>query len=81
MFLEYLTEPQAVLLSGILTLVSGIFVAIAGPLLIGGQFSSVKEAAAEAKKVADSITENLKIIQTTVNQTRNDVADLETGCH
>ena len=72
---EHLTEAQATLMSGLLTLLSGLFVAVVAPLVIGKQFRSVTEAADEAKSVVQSITDRLKNLQVQVSAVRNEVAD------
>jgi hypothetical protein len=46
-----LTEPQATVIAGILTLASGILVAIVAPLIVGSKFSDVKQAADQAREL------------------------------
>jgi hypothetical protein len=73
---EHLTEAQATVISGLLTLLSGLIVAVVTPLVIGKEFRSVKDAAKDAKDVAQSITDDLKNLQAQLSAVRNEVADL-----
>jgi hypothetical protein len=62
-----LTEPQATLIAGLLTLASGILVAIIAPLIVGSKFSDVRQASEEARKLMESTKIDLDAFKHSIN--------------
>ncbi len=54
-FWQQLTEPQAIIVSGLLTLISGILVAFVAPFVIGQRFSSLSDKADKVNDLTKSV--------------------------
>lgn len=58
-----LTEPWAILLSGVSTLVAALIVAIVGPWLLSGKFENLDDAAQKAREAAEKVRDRLSELE------------------
>jgi len=61
-----LTEPWAILISGMATLAAALIIALVGPWLLGKRFQTLDDAANEAKRAASNVQERIGVLDTQV---------------
>lgn len=74
-----LTEPQATVLAGLLTLVSAIIVSVIVPFLVGSKFTDVKEAAEKASGLTNKLKSDLDNFGNSLNTVKDVLKGFQTS--
>lgn len=72
-----LTEPWAILLSGLATLLAALVVAILGPWMLGHKFQTLDDAATEAQKAVGNVKDRMATLDVQIGALERSLATVQ----